>query len=101
MRCERHRDGNDGVSWIVWLGDCTGGARVFGDGRGVEEKYTWHAIDGQIPHWNEPREGTKYSISIYQSESDKKKTNNINKQTKKTNSITASEAPLDASLPPS
>ena len=25
VKCERHRDGNDDLSWIVWLGDFTGG----------------------------------------------------------------------------
>ena len=32
VKRERHRDGNDGLSWIIWLGDFIGGALVFDDG---------------------------------------------------------------------
>ena len=39
----------------------------------------WHKINGQISRWNEPHEGTKYSIIVYQGESKSKKTDNINK----------------------
>ena len=39
----------------------------------------WHKINGQIAHWNEPHEGTKYSIIVYQGESKSKKTDHINK----------------------
>ena len=67
MKCERHRDGNDGLSWIVWLGDFTGGALVSDDERRIDEKYTWHQIDGSVYHWNEPHEGTKCSIILYHS----------------------------------
>ena len=65
VKCERHRDGNDGLSWTIWLGDFTGGALVFDDGRRIEEKYTWHQIDGSVYHWNEPHEGTKYSVILF------------------------------------
>jgi hypothetical protein len=74
VKCEKHRDGNKGYSYILWLGDFVGGALVFEDGTRIEEKYKWHKINGQIPHWNEDHEGTKYSIIIYQGESSKKKT---------------------------
>ena len=67
VKCERHRDGNDGFSWIIWLGDFTGGALVFDDGRRIEEKHIWHQIDRRVHHWNEPHEGTKYSIILYRS----------------------------------
>jgi len=67
VQCERHRDGNDGLSWIIWLGDFTGGALVFDDGTRIEEKYKWHQIDGRQYHWNEPHEGTKYAIIVYRS----------------------------------
>ena len=67
MQCERHKDGNDGLSWIIWLGDFTGGALVFDDGTRIEEKYKWHQIDGRQYHWNEPLEGTKYAILVYRS----------------------------------
>ena len=50
VKCERHRDGNDGLSWIIWLGDFIGGALVSDDGRRIEEKYTWHQIDGRVYH---------------------------------------------------
>ena len=63
-KCERHRDGNDGLSWIIWLGDVTGGALVCDDGRRIEEKTTWRQINGRLYHWNEPHEGTKYSITL-------------------------------------
>ena len=31
----------------------------------LDEKYKWHKINGRIPHWNEPHEGTKYAIVLY------------------------------------
>ena len=64
VKCERHRDGNNGVSGIIWLRDFTGGALVFDDGTWIEGKYTSHHIDGRVHHWNEPHEGTKYSIIL-------------------------------------
>ena len=67
VQCKRHRDGNHGLSWILWLGDFTGGALVFENGLTIEEKYKWHQIDGRTHHWNEPHEGTKYAIIIYKS----------------------------------
>ena len=72
VQCERHKDGNDGQSWILWLGDFTGGALVFDDGTRIEEKYKWHQIDGRQYHWNEPHEGTKYAIIVYTSTKIKK-----------------------------
>ncbi len=65
VQCERHKDGNKGHSYILWLGDFTGGALLFDDSTRIEEKYKWHKINGQTHHWNEPHEGTKYSIIIY------------------------------------
>ena len=65
LTCKRHTDRNDGHSWILWLGDFEGGALLFEDGSRVEEKRTWHKIDGHVPHWNEPHEGTKYSVIIF------------------------------------
>ena len=79
VTCARHKDGNKGHSYVLWLGDFTGGALVFDDGTRLEEKYQWHRINGQICHWNEPHEGTKYGIIIYRGESSRKKTHNINK----------------------
>ncbi len=79
VQCERHKDGNKGHSYIVWLGDFTGGALLFDDGTRIEEKYKWHKINGQIHHWNEPHEGAKYSIIIYKGNGQKKKTELISK----------------------
>ena len=64
--CKRHKDhGNKEHSWILWLGDFTGGALNFDDGTVVEGKGVWHKINGQIHHWNDPHEGNKYSIVLY------------------------------------
>ena len=64
--CTRHRDhANKEHSWILWLGDFTGGALNFDDGAKVEGKGVWHKINGHIHHWNDPHEGGKYSIVLY------------------------------------
>ena len=64
--CKRHRDhANKEHSWILWLGDFTGGALNFDDGTKVEGAGIWHKINGHIHHWNDPHEGTKYSIVLY------------------------------------
>ena len=64
--CKRHRDhANKEHSWILWLGDFTGGALNFDDGTKVEGVGVWHEIKGHIHHWNDPHEGTKYSIVLY------------------------------------
>ncbi len=79
VQCERHKDGNEGHSYILWLGDFTGGALLFDDGTRIEEKYKWHKINEQLHHWNEPREGTKYSTIVYKGNGPKKKTDLISK----------------------
>ena len=80
VRCEKHVDsGNTGHSYVLFLGDFTGGALVFEDGTRLEEKYKWHKINGSIPHWNEPHEGTKYSIVLYRSKPLVSKTQRINR----------------------
>ena len=71
LTCKRHRDGNEGHSWILWLGDFTGGALLFDDGTKIEDKRVWHKINGQVHHWNEPHEGTKYSVVLYRSDKTK------------------------------
>ena len=64
--CKRHRDhANKEHSWIMWLGDFTGGALHFDDGAKIEGKGVWHKINGHIHHWNDPHEGSKYSIVLY------------------------------------
>jgi hypothetical protein len=83
VKCERHKDGgNRNHSYVLFLGDFTGGALLFEDGTRIEEKHKWHKIDGSIPHWNEPHEGTKYSIVLYRSKPFVAKTNIINKRIK-------------------
>ena len=37
----------------------------FDDGNKVEGKGVWHKINGHIHHWNDPHEGSKYSIVLY------------------------------------
>ena len=75
--CKRHRDhANKEHSWILWLGDFTGGALHFDDGSTIEGKGVWHKINGHIHHWNDPHEGTKYSIVLYR-RTRKPKTNNM------------------------
>ena len=67
---KRHKDGNKGHSWLLWLGDYTsGGGLNFDDGRKMEGKYKWFKMDGQDYHWNDPHEGgTKYSIVLFRSD---------------------------------
>ena len=68
VQCARHVDANYGHSWILFLGDFTGGALVFESGDKLTQRRIWHKIYGRIPHWNEPHEGTKYSIIMYRTE---------------------------------
>jgi len=67
LTCRKHKDGNKEHSWILWLGDFTGGALNFEDGTKLEEKYKWHKINGQIPHWSDTHEGTNYAVVLYRS----------------------------------
>ena len=67
--CQKHRDGNEGYSWMLWLGDYTqGGELHFEDGVVIKDKGVWHKFQGQVAHWNTPHEGgTKYSVILYRS----------------------------------
>ena len=65
VTCKRHRDGNDGHSYILWLGDYTGGELLFDDGTVLSDKHVWHKIDGRNYHWNNPHEGLKYGVVLY------------------------------------
>ena len=66
IKCEPHVDKNNkGNSWILFLGDFSGGALCFADGRVIDVHGVWHEFDGKIQHWNEPHEGDKYSIILY------------------------------------
>ncbi len=51
-------------SWIMWLGDFTGGALNFDDGGKVEGKREWHKIGGHVHHWSVPHEGAKSFIVL-------------------------------------
>ena len=66
---KRHRDGNTGHSWMIWLGDYAGGGELyFDDGRVIFGKETWHKFEGQVPRWNVPHYGgTKYSVILFRS----------------------------------
>ena len=84
VQCKRHVDkGNIGHYLIIFLGDFTGGALSFDDGTKLEEQYKWHKIDGHIAHWNEPHEGTKYSIVLYRNGAKKTKIQQITDGRKK------------------
>ena len=72
VTAQRHRDGNAGHSWLLWLGDFTGGELNFDDGTRIEKKGVWHKIDGRVHHWNEPHVGTKYGIILYRSDREPK-----------------------------
>jgi hypothetical protein len=83
VQCKRHKDKNKEHSWILWLGDYTGGELCFENGVVLSERYQWHKIDGQIPHWNEPHTGDKYAIVLYRTGAKKTKIENIIEQRKK------------------
>ena len=52
--CKRHRGhAKKEHSWILWLGDFTGGALLFDDGNKIEGKREWHKINGHIHHWSD------------------------------------------------
>ena len=68
VQCARHTDANSGHSWLLFLGDFTGGALVFDSGDRVTQRRIWHKIYGRVPHWNEPHDGTKYSVIIFRAE---------------------------------
>ena len=67
--CQKRRDGNEGHSWMLWLGDYTqGGELHFEDGTTIEGNGVWHRFQGQQAQWNTPHEGgTKYSVILYRS----------------------------------
>ena len=74
--CQRHKDGNSGHSWMLWLGDYTSGGQLhFDDGAVIDGKKCWHRFEGQNHHWNTPHEGgTKYSVILYRSNRPSKST---------------------------
>ncbi len=88
-------------SYTLWLGDFAGGALLFHDGTRIEEKRKWHKIDGQIHHWNEPRENTTYSAIISRGSEKKKKSDLIHEriQQKKEKEEVTPERCIDAKVP--
>ena len=66
---KRHRDGNKGHSWMIWLGDYEGGGELhFDDGRVISGKEMRHKFEGQVPRWKVPHYGgTKYSVIMFRS----------------------------------
>ena len=64
VTCYPHKDqGNVGDSAILFLGDFSGGALHTAHKVSFSEKRVWHRFNGaEVLHWNEPHEGTKYSI---------------------------------------
>ena len=66
VEMKRHVDGaNFQGSLIFLLGDFTGGALCFDDGRRITETGVWHPFDGHLPHWVEPFEGERFSIILF------------------------------------
>lgn len=67
IQCYPHKDrGNVGHSYILFLGDFSGGELCFEDGTIVSEPRCWHEIDGSLTHWNEPiTSGIKYSVILF------------------------------------
>ena len=60
----------------MWLGHFCGGDLHFDDGTRIRGQREWHKINGHIPHWNDPHQGTKYSIVLYRG-TRKPKTNGL------------------------
>ena len=78
VQCKRHKDSsNMEHSWIIFMGDFTGGALCCDDGARFEEQYKWHKFDGHVYHWNEPHEGEKFSIVLYRNGAKKTKVQHI------------------------
>ena len=63
MTCKRHTDHSE-HAYVLWLGHYAGGALNFDDGKRIRGQQEWHKINGQIPHWYDPHQGTKYSVII-------------------------------------
>ena len=99
VQCKRHKDSNKEHSWIIFLGDFTGGALCFDDGTRIEEQYKWHKIDGHQYHWSEPHEGEKFSIVLYRSGAKKTKVQQITDAKKKRTGKSQEEGRPDASDP--
>jgi hypothetical protein len=71
--CEPHKDElNRGDTWIIGLGDYTGGRLIIED-LPLDIKNKPFKFDGsQLLHWTEPFAGTRYSIMFYQNKNSPK-----------------------------
>ena len=69
VECTPHKDkANTGASYVLFLGEFTGGALVFENGERFEERGVWQGpcYGAEVTHWNEPiTAGTKYSVIAY------------------------------------
>ena len=65
LNTTRRRIKSDMLKTSTPLWEAIAGALCFSDGRRISEQGIWHEFDGKIQHWNEPHEGTKYSIILY------------------------------------
>jgi hypothetical protein len=94
VQSKRHKDSNKEHSWIIFMGEFTGGASVFmGEFTGgalcfddrscFEEQHKWHKFDGHQYNWNEPHEGEKFSIVLYRNGAKKTKVQQITDAKKK------------------
>ena len=66
--CKRHTDSsNKAKSYILFLGDYTGGELLNDDGEVFATPGVFYRFDGSVPHWNKPiGSGTKYTIIYFQ-----------------------------------
>ena len=81
-QCQRHKDANKEHSYILWLGDFTGGALVFDDGTRIEEKYKWHRINGQFHPGTNPTRALSIALSFTGEATSEKKSELINERKK-------------------
>ena len=69
LECKPHRDkANTGASYVLFLGEFTGGALVLEDGTRFEQRGVWQGPmwGSDVTHFNEPiTSGTKYSVVAY------------------------------------
>ena len=69
LECKPHRDkANTGASYVLFLGEFTGGALVLEDGTRFEQRGVWQGPmwGSAVVHWNEPiTSGEKLSVVAY------------------------------------
>jgi hypothetical protein len=63
--CDPHVDKNNvGPSYIIALGDYTGGKLVV-EGKQFDIHNRWKKFDGRLGHWVTPFKGTRYSLVYF------------------------------------